>query len=118
MADRSRWGTSAVFTPAHATPGEIENLQQTFADHFPRRSTELLDAWAGLRVLPHTAGSAFDRPRDVTLVPDDPAHPSYLAIYGGKLTGYRATAEKVLEWIARSLPPPRRRADTATLRLP
>ncbi|MDP2320304.1 MAG: cytochrome c3 family protein [Acidobacteriota bacterium] len=22
MADRSRWGTSAVFTPAHATPGE------------------------------------------------------------------------------------------------
>jgi glycerol-3-phosphate dehydrogenase len=102
----------------HATEGEITYLQETLADHFPAHSTEILDAWAGLRVLPRAESDAFDRPRDVTLVPDDPAHPSYLAIYGGKLTGYRATAEKVLDWIARSLPPSRRRADTATLRLP
>jgi len=102
----------------HATDGEIAYLRETLADHFPGRSTEVLDAWAGLRVLPRGTSDAFDRPRDVTLVPDDPAHPSYLGIYGGKLTGYRATAEKVLDWIARSLPPSRRRADTATLGLP
>jgi glycerol-3-phosphate dehydrogenase len=106
--------------PAEVRPTEAEvvYLQQTLADHFPGRSTEVTDAWAGLRVLPRGAGEAFDRPRDVTLVPDDPARPTYLAIYGGKLTGYRATAEKVMDWIARALPPTNRRADTATLRLP
>ncbi len=121
--DRTLVGTTELSfagDPAEvrATAGEIEYLQQTLADHFPGRSSEVLSAWAGLRVLPRAGGDAFDRPRDVTLVPDDHAQPRYLAIYGGKLTGYRATAEKVMEWIARSLPPSRRRADTATLRLP
>ena len=106
--------------PAEVQPTEAEvvYLQQTLADHFPERSTDVTDAWAGLRVLPRGEGEAFDRPRDVTLVPDDPARPSYLAIYGGKLTGYRATAERVMDWIARSLPRTGRRADTATLLLP
>ena len=106
--------------PAEVSPTEAEvvYLQETLADHFPGRSTEVTEAWAGLRVLPRGEGEAFDRPRDVTLVPDDPARPSYLAIYGGKLTGYRATAERVMEWIARSLPRTGRRADTATLPLP
>jgi len=100
------------------TDAEVVYLQETLSEYFPARSTELLDAWAGLRVLPRGEGEAFDRPRDVTLVPDDPARPSYLAIYGGKLTGYRATAERVMEWIGRSLPRTGRRADTATLPLP
>jgi len=39
-----------------------------------------------------------------TLVVDDEARPTMLAIYGGKLTGYRATAEKVLARLAPSLP--------------
>jgi glycerol-3-phosphate dehydrogenase len=104
------------------TDEEVEYLRATFARHFPGRSTEVLAAWAGLRVLPHGSGDAFDRPRDVTLVSDaserEGGAPSYLAIYGGKLTGYRATAEKVLRALRRTLPARERRADTATLRLP
>ena len=70
----------------------------------PARSTEVLASWAGLRVLPQGKERAFDRPREVTLVLDDPRAPSYLAVYGGKLTGYRATARRVLQLLRRSLP--------------
>ena len=48
----------------------------------------------------------------------DELEPRFVALYGGKLTGYRATAARVLERIAPSLPAAERRADTATLRLP
>jgi glycerol-3-phosphate dehydrogenase len=41
-----------------------------------------------------------------------------LSIYGGKLTGYRATAEQVLARIGPSLPSRAARADTRTLKLP
>ena len=40
-----------------------------------------------------------------------------VAIYGGKLTGYRATAEKVMGLLARTLPKSKRKADTRTLGL-
>ncbi len=95
-------------TPYHGDPaaiepldGEVEYLLETFARYFPDRERRVLDAWAGLRVLPRGAGRAFDRPRETTLVVDDEARPRMVAIYGGKLTGYRATAEKV---VARLLP--------------
>ena len=104
------------------TEDEVDYLRATFARHFPGRSPELLGAWSGLRVLPHGAGDAFDRPRDVTLVTDTDGGaggtPRYLALYGGKLTGYRATAQKVLGRLKRALPSRSARAETATLRLP
>jgi glycerol-3-phosphate dehydrogenase len=103
---------------ARASAEEIEYLRATLARYFPGRSTEVLGAWAGLRVLPTGGTRAFDRPREVTLVADDQARPSYLAVYGGKLTGYRATAAKVQQRIAPSLPSRPARADTAGLRLP
>jgi glycerol-3-phosphate dehydrogenase len=93
-----------------ATSGEVEYLLETFAHYFPRRSTTVLASWAGNRVLPHTEGRAFDRPRETTLVVDDEARPRLVAIYGGKLTGYRATAEKV---VSRLLPHLPRRARVA-----
>jgi glycerol-3-phosphate dehydrogenase len=46
---------------------------------------------------------------------DDPRAPRVLTIYGGKLTGYRSTAEKVLARLAPSLP--RRRAVASTREL-
>lgn len=101
-----------------ASAEEIGYLCSTLARYFPSRSTEVLAAWAGLRVLPAGRARPFDRPREVTLVADDEARPSYLAIYGGKLTGYRATAAKVQGRIARSLPARPARAHTASLRLP
>jgi glycerol-3-phosphate dehydrogenase len=60
----------------------------------------------------------FDRKRETVYVVDDEARPRWLAIHGGKLTGWRAAAEAVLERLEPSLPPARRKADTRTLRLP
>jgi len=100
-----------------ATASEIEYLEETLRHYFPRHTGKRVDAWAGLRVLPRGKGKAFDRPRETTLVVDDRARPSAVAIYGGKLTGYRATAEKVARLLERSLPTRARRADTRELRL-
>lgn len=106
--------------PARVAPlaEEIDYLVETFTAHFPGRTATRLDAWAGLRVLPRGPGRAFSRPREVVLSLDDELAPTFVGLYGGKLTGYRATAAKVLERLGPSLPIAERRADTATLRLP
>jgi len=100
------------------TPEEVEYLRDTFARHFPGRATEVQNAWAGLRVLPHAPGAAFARSRETTLIADDRSVPRMIGIYGGKLTGYRATAEKVLTQLAAALPVREWKADTRSLRLP
>ncbi|MCA8979013.1 MAG: glycerol-3-phosphate dehydrogenase/oxidase [Planctomycetes bacterium] len=100
------------------TAAEVDYLRETFAHHFPVRSTEVLASWSGLRVLPHAEGAAFARSRETILMPDNRCVPRLLGIYGGKLTGYRATAEKVLHRLTGVLPVAERRADTRTLRLP
>jgi glycerol-3-phosphate dehydrogenase len=87
-----------------ATEAETEYLLATHRRHFPRRVPELLSSWAGLRVLPFASSRAFDRPREVHFVFDQPHRPTFVAIYGGKLTGYRLTAEKALQFLALSLP--------------
>ena len=98
-------------------PEEVEYLRATLAHYFPGRSREVVAAWAGLRVLPRGSGAAFDRPRETTLVVDDERRPTTIAIYGGKLTGYRATAQKVIARLRGSLPDREPVADTAELRL-
>jgi len=97
---------------------EIGYLQDTLGAYFPHAAGKLLDSWAGLRVLPHGEGAAFHRRRETTLVCDDERQPRAIGIYGGKLTGYRATAAKVVALLARTLPNVQRLADTATLPLP
>ena len=99
------------------TSAEIDYLLATFRHYFPGRAAEVRDAWAGLRVLPKRDTRAFERPRETTLVRDDPARARMVAIYGGKLTGYRATALKVLEVFSRTLPTRTRVADTAEIAL-
>ena len=94
---------------------EVGYLQETLAAYFPQATGKLLDSWAGLRVLPHGEGAAFHRRRETTLCCDDEVRPRAIAIYGGKLTGYRATAAKVVALLARTLPNVQRKADTATL---
>lgn len=115
-------GTTESFhegDPAAARPldDEVEYLLETFAHHFPGRGTEVLNAWAGLRVLPARGGSAFGRPRETHFALDDRAAPHLVGLYGGKLTGYRATAQKTLRHLRRTLPPRPRVADTRFLRL-
>ncbi|NIQ29144.1 MAG: hypothetical protein GTN89_01915 [Acidobacteria bacterium] len=80
----------------------------------------MLEAFAGLRVLPSGPGHAFHRSRE-TILDVDRANraerPRLLSIYGGKLTSWRATAEKVVARLAPALPERQPRADTRRLHL-
>lgn len=107
--------------PAAVQPLDEEKdyLLETLAHYFPayrasgRRS--ILSAFAGLRVLPIGPGAAFGRPRDTTL--HTALGDRLLTVYGGKLTAYRITAEKVMRQLASVLPQRREVADTRELRL-
>ncbi len=100
------------------TPEEIEYLESTLHHYFPEHTGKRTDAWSGLRVLPRGEGKAFHRPREVMLMPDDAKAPTLVSIYGGKLTGYRHTAQRVMKLLQRTLPQHTLLADTAKLRLP
>ncbi len=100
----------------HALEDEVEYLLETFRHYFPHRQTKLVGQFAGLRVLPHATGAAFSRSRDTTLH-TDPLCPGLFTVYGGKLTGYRATAEKLIKQLVPRLGRRQRVADTRTLRL-
>ena len=108
----------------HGNPDDInavdaaeKYLLKVYRQYFPGRQTEVLDRWAGLRVLPAASGEAFKRSRETQLPVDNTERPSVLSIYGGKLTGYRATAEKVMTILKRSLPDKKPVASTRELRL-
>ncbi len=101
-----------------ATPAEIDYLLETHAHYFPHGPRSVVSAFAGLRVLPRSDAAAFGRSRDTLFVVDDAQRPRLLTIVGGKLTAYRATAERALRRLAPALPPRQRRTDTRTLRLP
>ena len=105
--------------PGECAPSEpeVEYLRRTLRHHFPGRDATVLEAWSGLRVLPRADGAAFGRSRETVFRTDGPGVERYLAIYGGKLTGYRATAEKVLRRLAGALPERRPLARTDELRL-
>lgn len=96
---------------------EIDYLLEVLQHYFPGRSQHIDDQFAGLRVLPASDSAAFGRTREIQLPVDDSSHPRVLSIVGGKLTGYRATAQKVMRRLRRSLPAREPRADTATLPL-
>ena len=105
--------------PALVKPLEVEQryLLDVYRQHFPGKPCDVLDAWSGLRVLPRAQGNAFGRSRETQLPVDNETQPRFVSIFGGKLTGYRATAEKVIERIAGSLPRRSRIATTNELRL-
>lgn len=98
-------------------PDEIDYLLANTRHYFPQMSDKPVDAFAGLRVLPRQAGSAFNRPRDTILSTDDDGKPRHISIYGGKLTSYRAESEKVIDLAKRSLPGKKAIADTTQLPL-
>jgi len=93
---------------------EIEYLQQVYHHYFPQRRGKLVDVFAGLRVLPKQENNFFHRSRD-TVIHIDPSQPGLLILYGGKLTGYRATAEEVVENLKSVLPGKDRVASTKAL---
>lgn len=102
-------------TPSEA---EIAYLRETASRYFPALGNlPIADAFAGARVLPLGDDRAFSRPRDTRLVSDRETRPRLLTIYGGKLTAYRITAEKVMAKISPSLPERAPIADTLTMQL-
>ena len=105
--------------PLQAKPLAVEEkyLLRTFQRYFPQRRVQVHDRFAGLRVLPRTGTAAFDRPRETLYMTDVTHRPRLVAIYGGKLTSYRATALKALAVLRPMLPQRATRADTAFLEL-
>ena len=111
-------GDPAAVRPLQA---EINYLLQTLKLYFPAyghyTANEVAKSFAGLRVLPAGSGHAFRRPRETLFTTDNATRPRLLSILGGKLTGWRATAAKVMHRIEPSLPARRPVADTRYLRL-
>ncbi len=102
-------------------PAEESYLLNVAGHYFPQfahlRRSDIAASWAGLRVLPGGQGHAFHRSRETILHVDRQYKPRVLTVYGGKLTSYRATAEKVAARIAESLPARHPVADTRKLPL-
>jgi glycerol-3-phosphate dehydrogenase len=100
-------------------PEEEEYLLAVARHYFPAVSSltrkDILQRFAGLRVLPAASQSAFDRSRETIFTTDRDPHPRVLGIYGGKLTGWRAAAAHVMERISPSLAVRPRRAATDQL---
>ncbi|MEM7164628.1 MAG: FAD-dependent oxidoreductase [Planctomycetota bacterium] len=101
-----------------ATADEIDYLVESLQHALPEHPTDVIQSFAGLRVLPRGDGKFAKRSRETHLVTDSAARPRVLTIAGGKLTGYRATAERVVAQLRPSLPPATAIADPRDLRLP
>jgi glycerol-3-phosphate dehydrogenase len=104
--------------PAHveASMAEIDYLLASVRHYFPAYAAlEPVASFAGLRVLPAAEGAAFTRSRDTRL------HVTHagrvLNVYGGKLTAYRAMAERAVALLRQVLPVRVAKADTRYLSL-
>jgi glycerol-3-phosphate dehydrogenase len=103
---------------------EVRYLLETYAHYFAFASDpsidlkkSIIEQFAGLRVLPAGGTTAFRRARDTMIQWDNAAAPKVASVYGGKLTAYRATAEKVMQGLLPYLPNRKRLADTRELSL-
>lgn len=99
---------------------EIDYLLDTYNHYFCDKSknrANVIDAFAGLRVLPQSSDSPFSRVRDTQLLTNVDSKPRLITMYGGKLTAYRSTAERVIQRIRVSLPQRTSRGDTRELSL-
>lgn len=120
------WGEHSMLgTTEHSYTGDPANvailegeevyLLEVLSHYFPQRSQQVRERFAGLRVLPISGDAAFRRSRETHLPVDNPRQPRLVTIYGGKLTGYRATAAKIMKLVAPTLPGRKAVADTARL---
>ena len=100
----------------HPYPAEEEYLLGVLRHYFPALAgltrEDITERFAGLRVLPAASQAAFDRSRETIFTKDRDVRPRVLGIYGGKLTGWRASAAHVMQLISHSLPAAQRRAET------
>ena len=103
---------------ASTTDQERKYLLEVLTTHFPDYTGSICGEMAGLRVLPRSDGGQLHHlSREVQLITDSNSMPHYLGIYGGKLTGYRATASKVVKIIESTLQKRKGRSSTKNLPL-
>ena len=106
--DKTLIGTTEVKLPCapktvEMKPYEQHYLLKIYQYYFSQYDLSslknlIVKEFCGVRVLPVTDGGIFDRPRD-TVIEKFPSHPCLLAVYGGKLTGFRTTAKEVVTWV-------------------
>ena len=116
--------TETVFkgVPDNVKPleSEVTYLINTFSHYFPvyeSQRLEIVEQFAGLRVLPKAGTVASKRSRDTIIYLNDNQSPKVASVYGGKLTAYRTTAEKVMHKLIPVLPRRKFLADTKSLSL-
>jgi glycerol-3-phosphate dehydrogenase len=100
---------------------EIEYLLEVFCHYFPKVAADMGDivsSFSGLRVLPQTRQDANRRTRETLVRLDRETAPRLITIAGGKLTCYRATAERVVGNISSTIPGRATKANTRKLKLP
>ncbi len=100
-----------------ASAEEIRYLLETVHQYFPDFQTEVLDSFAGLRVLSHRETGFSSRPRDTLVQYDNRKRPRVISLYGGKLTTYRATAESIIKKAQHILGPRDKMQDTSQIYL-
>ena len=103
-----------------ASEQEIEYLLRTHNHYFKQNFSraQVVDAWAGLRVLPKGVGQAFKRPRESIYQKNTRHRPRLISLIGGKLTSHRATAEQLCDLFSPVMPAPVYKANTRTQGLP
>ncbi len=118
-------GKTLIGTTETAYSGDPEKTRPLQAEkdyllaiyrHYFAGDETVVNSFSGLRVLPKMAHNFFHRPRDTVLY-QHPDNTNLLTLYGGKLTGYRATAQQVMNKIRAALPDVQQKADTAKLML-
>jgi glycerol-3-phosphate dehydrogenase len=115
--EKSYRGDPELITPSEQ---EIEYLLEVYRHYFSTGidRSQVTSSFVGLRVLKRDGDSIFHRTRETILHVDQKNSPMVLSIYGGKLSSYRATGEKVIKRMARILPKCTAIADTKRLELP
>ncbi|KGJ95682.1 Glycerol-3-phosphate dehydrogenase [Thalassotalea sp. ND16A] len=104
--------------PDEITPKqqEIDYLLTIYQHYFPQRPVKVVDAFAGVRVLPKQQQQAFDRKRQ-SIIYQGMTSPEVISLYGGKLTTFRATSKTVVALIEKTLGKRKKIADVNTLTL-
>jgi len=103
--------TERVFTEDadNISPTEDEKnyLLQTYNRYFKATASDenITESFAGLRVLPVSDQSAFNKSRE-SLIIHNASSPGLITLIGGKLTAYRAGSEDVLHQIKKLLGAP------------
>jgi glycerol-3-phosphate dehydrogenase len=78
---------------------EIDYLLDTVRHYFPQQPLTLRESFSGLRVMQKSGLLAFMRSREVMIDVEE----GLITIYGGKLTAWRSTGERVLREIEQQL---------------